>query len=90
MVHDFKFFLKKNFKLIFLIFFYCFECADVKNIKKIWKKYYFNTFSNKKHFEKQSLSYSQTCYKRMIFSATISKSNNIILNVFDIVVIKKI
>jgi hypothetical protein len=52
------YFLKKNlfsFKLFFLVFLDCFDVLILKI-----RKYYFDVFSSKKHFEKQLLSHSQT------------------------------
>jgi len=61
-IEFFLFFL--YFKLNFFGVFSLFWCADIKNnFLIIIIIYYFNVFSSKKHFEKQSQSHNyQTCY----------------------------
>jgi hypothetical protein len=53
-----------SFEFIFFIlnlFFYIFKLFNVLILKIIFlKKYYFNIFSNKKHFKKQLLTHYQT------------------------------
>jgi hypothetical protein len=50
-----KYFLKKLFYLFILNYFFSiFNCFNML-MSKIIKKYYFNIFPNKKHFEKQLL-----------------------------------
>jgi len=59
------------FRLNFFYHFKLVRCANIKNNFFKIKKNYFNTFLDKKHFEKQLLSYFQTPFKPRKCSARI-------------------